>query len=333
MPANKNASYRYRLIDYCLSNPGIKWTMEKLIDFISQRLIEERRSKTGVSKRTLLNDFDVMRRAWPEGFGANIIRKNKEVRYGDPNFSIRNSPLIEKDVKDLKEALKLLEQFTEIPVFEELQQIVVKLENRLFKTEQQERSIIHIEKNSLVKGLAWIRPLYKIIAAEKPIRLHYHPFHEPPFFKIVHPYLLKEYNNRWFLLALTEEERRIWTFALDRILDFKPANVPPFPAQTFKPERYFENIVGVTIYKEAQLEDVQIKVSKNRAPYLKTKPLHPSQQVEELPDGAAIFSYRLLPNKELISELLSYGADLEVLQPVSLRAEIKEILKKAWGQY
>lgn len=333
MPSNKNARFRYRVIDACLCNRGRQWSLADLHRYVEKELWEQKGIES-ISVRQIQGDISEMRKPHPVGHDAPIKCKNGKYFYTDPHFSIRKNPLVEKDLHTLREALDLLQPFQEFPHFSEMELMIAKLERRLKPKNYRERKMVQFEYNPNLKGREFIKPLYEAIVLEQCVELHYHPFYASPICLIVHPYLLKEYNNRWFLLALTEEERAIWTFPLDRIVEFKVARVDYFPPQAFKAEYYFQHIIGVTVRKEEVIQDVHIKLSKSRAPYLETKPLHPSQTVlERLPNGEVVFALRLLKNNELVTKLLSYGADLEVLQPLSLREEMKEILERAWKKY
>lgn len=332
MPSNKNAAYRYRLIDYCLRNRQRRWTVESLMDYVSERLREEFDVEGGVSERSLRGDFALMRKDPPQGYGAPIVVKSGRVYYSDPGFSIQNVPLSTSDMEALQEAMALLRQFAGLPHVEELLTVARKLG---WAEEPGESAFIHIERNERLAGLEHLSFLYESIRKRQPLHLQYRPFGaEAPLTPVVHPYLLKEYNNRWFLLGWSETDGLLRIYALDRMEGMVPAAVEWVPNQVLDPDSYFRDIIGVSIPEEMSLQTLRLLFSPYRAPYVLTKPLHASQQTLALhPDGSAEIELRLIVNPELRTLLLGFGADVEVLAPEGLRREIAEALSAAAGRY
>ena len=332
MPSNKNASYRYRLINYCLRNRQRRWTVGSLLAYVSEKLQEEFDVEGGVSERSLRSDFALMRKDPPVGYGAPIVVKGGRVFYSDPDFSIEKVPLNNADLEALHEAIALLRQFSGLPHVEELLGIARKMGGM---EEPAEAAVIHIERNEHLAGLEYLRPLYDSIRKRQPLYLQYRPFGaEAPLSLLVHPYLLKEYNNRWFLLGWSETDVLLRIYALDRIEDIRPAEAPWVPNGVLDPETYFRDIIGVSIPEDMDVQTLRLRFSAYRAPYVLTKPLHASQQTLALhPDGAAEIGLRLIVNPELRTLLLSFGPDVEVLAPEGLRAEIGAALSVAAGRY
>lgn len=332
MPANKNASYRYRLINYCLRNRARRWTVDSLVDYISERLREEFDVEGGVSERTLYGDFAVMRKYPPEGYGAPIVIKSRQVSYSDPDFSIDNVPLNNTDIGVLQEAVALLKQVAGLPHVEELLNVARKLGGA---SESESDPAIHIERNEQLAGLEYLRQLYDCIRTQQPVALHYRPFGAAePLTPLVHPYLLKEYNNRWFLLGWSETEALLRIYALDRMEALRPAVAQWIPNNSLDPDTYFRDIIGVSIPEDMTVHAVRLRFSAHRAPYVLTKPLHASQKTAVLhPDGAAEVEIQVIINPELRTLLLGFGPDVEVLQPPGLRLEIAAALQQALSAY
>lgn len=188
--------------------------------------------------------------------------------------------------------------------------------------------------------------LFDNISNEVVIRLSYHTFSDETIRKIdFHPYLLKQYNDRWFLLGAADSDQKILTFALDRI-----DKVEPLPEKKYIdcPEdiyERFDDIVGVTLYEDRPVEHILCWVNDSSKGYVNTKPIHESytplkgdkdtELHEQYPnlEGGLFFYLDCIPNFELIRELCSFGGNLVVLSPESIRQEIKSRLTAQLKQY
>ena len=104
MPKNKNAVFRYRLIDYCLTNRTKVWTFNNLKEYIGKRLQEEYDVEGGISERQLRDDFRIMRKETPVGYAAPIKCRGGKVFYEDSDYSIFQKPLIDPDIKAIEAA-------------------------------------------------------------------------------------------------------------------------------------------------------------------------------------------------------------------------------------
>src|SRR5690606_15008294 len=137
-------------------------------------------------------------------------------RYSDPNYSITNSPLTKSDNEKLKNAISLLKQFSGFSYYEEIADMVARLEGRLTTESIDRKALIHLEKNELLKGLKYIVPIYKSHTDKTSLLIEYKTFkaEKSSQFKFT-PMLLKEYRNRWFILG--EKKKILLTQELDRI--------------------------------------------------------------------------------------------------------------------
>ena len=183
---------------------------------------------------------------------------------------------------------------------------------------------------------------YKAITEKKVLRFAYQRFGQEPFSLTFHPQFLKEYNGRWFVLGEADREPfHAYNVPLDRIVSevWEVDNVEYIPAPKSFYQEFFNNIIGVTHEKGAQLEEVIIHTkTEYQHGLLLTKPLHHSQR-ETLPfgehDGLWYGEVRLTiePNRELRGRILLYGENLEVISPLSLREQIMVTLKKQITYY
>ncbi len=335
MPVNRNALIRYRTIDKCLQNRRRKWTIEDLIECCSQALYEYEGIDKDISLRTIRLDLKAMR-SDKLGYNAPIIVTDKKYyNYEDPDYSIANIPLTTQDLGILQEVSHLLKQFKGFSHFSEVSEMVNKLEDKIYSEQHQQNPVIDFEKNELLAGIEWLDVLYKAIIQQTPLTILYQSFKaRQPSEIIFCTYLLKEYRNRWFVLGMKKEGKEILTLALDRMQSIEPAIQHKFIApKNFDAATYFNDIIGVTKNIGDTPKLVRFKASRQQTPYIITKPLHPSQQLEEkLPDGA-IFSITVIPNFELERELLGFGNGLKVLSPESLVRRIRKITQDMCDAY
>ena len=153
---------------------------------------------------------------------------------------------------------------------------------------------------------------------------------------VVHPYYVKQYNNRWFLFGLEENEqygKYITNKALDRIVKFSPSLKSVFiPNTEIDFKEFFKDIVGVTIPGEHPLPEIVIlKFDEDRFPYIVSKPIHPSQEVIDASDHTVRLYIR--PNKELEAQIFSFGPQVEVIEPQWLRNQISNKLSENLKKY
>ena len=215
----------------------------------------------------------------------------------------------------------------------------------LLDTERESESGNSLIRSSLEQNLTNIHLLpvfYKAITDKQVLRFSYQPFGQDQFELTFHPQFLKEYNGRWFVLGEADREPyQAYNVPLDRIVsEVEPVDdVEYVPAEKGFYQLYFKNIIGVTHEKDTKLEQVVIRTkSEYQHGLLLTKPLHHSQK-ETLPFGEhdglwyGEVTLTIEPNRELRGRILMYGEGLEVMQPLTLREQINEIVLKMTKQY
>lgn len=328
MPTNKHASFRYRVLNGCFQR-NRSWTLDELIEEVSEQLYEAFGMRGGVSKRTIQGDLNIMKSEPPRGFNAPIVVHDGRYTYDDRSFSIENKPLTQSDLNAIREALTVLRQFRGLPQFKALADTLSRLEGQWRFPNP---ALIQFETNPLATGTEWIEALYKSALDGVALDITYHPFTaEAPYGLIFHPYHLREYRNRWFAFGLNEAEGRIHNLALDRIKAVEKTHRPFAPNAMFDPETYFQDLVGVTRLDGVALEDITLETTAIVSRYLETKPIHPSQQLLQRSDRSATFALRVIPNYELYAELARFGKDLSVLAPEGVRAGLQAFTFGASG--
>ena len=335
MPVNKNALIRYRTIDKCLVNRQRRWTLKDIIEACIQAL-QEYEGKTTLSQRTVQLDIQAMR-SGKLGYEAPIIVVDRKYyTYSDPSFSIARVPVSKGELEQLKEAVLVLKQFRGFQQFDEIEEIIFRLEEKMDQSQTPKHPSILLELNDQLRGLSWLSPLHQYIVNKQVLQFTYHAFHQSqPLNHEIHPYLLKEYNNRWYVIGYSQVERRIKTFSIDRIKHISPQPSKIFiPNTSFDPHEYFKYAIGVTVHPEEKPIDILFYTFPRNTPYLKTKPLHPSQEcVKVLSNGGALFKLHLIVNFELINTLMREGPDLLVVSPIKLRNRMMELFDKGGNHY
>ncbi len=337
MPVNRNALIRYRTIDTCLQNRYRKWTLQDLINECSDALYEYEGIDKGVSKRTVQSDIQMMR-SDKLGYNAPIVVVDRKYyTYEDVDYSITNIPLSDQDLDTLHEVVGILDQFKGFSHFQEVTTIVKRIENKIQSFSHEAPYIIDFEKNHELKGLEHIDRLHQAILKKDVLAIRYVPF-KKRFIRdatpiTFHPYLLKEYRNRWFILGLSQTNNSIMILALDRIHSFEIDEDNSYIKNTFfNPKTYFDNVVGVSVHG-GEVYDIIFVVNHMEAPYLITKPIHPSQEIIKKDEEGIHFKLKVLLNYELEREFVSLGEKVRVIEPRILRDRIQERLQKALKRY
>lgn len=335
MAQNKNALIRYKTIDKCLQNKYRKWTLDDLIEACSDALYEYEGRDINVSKRSIQLDIQLMR-SDKLGYNAPIEVYNKKYyRYKDESYSITDIPITENDMNVLSEAVEMLKQFKDFSLFSELSGIIQRLEDKVYTEKTKKSSIIHLDKNENLKGLEHLDVLYQAILKEIGLSITYQSFKATEASQLeIHPFILKEYNNRWFLIGKKENSDSILTMALDRIQKIKYNLQIDYKKDDFNGDEYYRNTIGVTVLNDDSLQIIRLKMDRINAPYVITKPFHHSQNIiEKWEDGSIVFEVKVHMNYEFERLILGFGESIEVMSPKSLRNRIKKKLKSASNLY
>ncbi len=335
MAQNKNALIRYKTIDKCLQNQYRQWTLEDLIEACNEALYEYEGKQNPVSKRTVQLDIQMMR-SEKLGYNAPIeVYDKKFYRYADEDFSITDIPLTETDINVLTETVSMLKQFKDFSLFADVSDILQRLEDKIYAEKTHSQPIIHLDKNEKLKGLHFLDSIYQAIVKKVVLMVTYKSFKstEESTFQF-YPLLLKEFNNRWFLIGRRNANQPIINLALDRIVSLDFDFNKDFVNINFDPEEYYKNVIGVTVNTGLQPRVVQLWIDAKNAPYVITKPLHQSQRLLQTnDDGSIIINLFLIENYELERVLLGFGDSLEVLKPERLRNRMKQILERGIKRY
>lgn len=338
MATNKNAVIRYMFIDDMLKSKSNHYTTREICDECNKYL--ENSDKPTVDIKTYQNDLNDMKMP---PFNAEIVSEYEGKRlvnyYKDPTFSIFKPKLTDDEKHLLTELLNVVGGLS-IEGFEWLDDL-----KKSLNIEKKE-TILDFESNpNLVMKENMLSRLFSVIAARKAINLSYKKFDaENANIYSISPLMLKQFNNRWFLIAKMNDDGFVCNFALDRIEDFIINNRINCKHDIGELDKRFDNIVGVTLPKDAEPVDILIWADDNTYKYIDTKPIHKSQESvcifnneilrEKYPmlNGGKFFHYKLIINTELMNVLMSYRSVI-VLEPTSLKDEMKRRVCELMEKY
>ena len=336
MPANKNALIRYKTIDNCLRNRYRRWTLDDLVDACSEALYDMEGITKGVSVRTVQGDIQMMR-SDKLGYNAPIeVYDHKYYRYADRDYSIMDMPMSQNDYEVMQEAVDMLRQLEDFGQFAEMADVVSRLQDKLAISRNNRKPIIHFDNVPDLQGIRLLNPLYNFIAHKQTLRIIYQSFSaRQPSEYILCPYLLKEFRNRWFLFGSKASNLLLFKLALDRIQSVEPVDVPFRENPDFDPEHFFDDVIGVSKNIGNKPRTVKFWASREQSKYIKTKPIHRSQQLlkENPEDGSCVFRIDVVFNIEMYSVFMSYGPGVRIIYPQSAVKLMRDKLREALDLY
>ena len=337
MPANKYALLRYRIIDRCINNTSRPYpTKEDLRSACEEALYGSDGENISIS--TIEKDIWAMRNESELGYYAPIAyhRDRRGYYYKEDNYSINEVSLNDDDLEAIRFAANTLVQFRGLPVFKQFDQAIGKIADRLSVAPDLDtsgvESYMQFESTSSVGGSQHLALLLEGIKGKKAVRLMYKKFLEDKTSEYnLHPYLLKEYRSRWYLLAWDLRRESVRTFGCDRIENVT-LEEESFSKVNFNADEYFKHAIGITVIDNKPPVNVSFKCSPLLANYLKTQPIHSSQTVAK--DGSDyIITMEVLITFELLQWLQGMSSEIVILEPDSLKNKLSEILKSAAEKY
>ena len=183
-------------------------------------------------------------------------------------------------------------------------------------------------------GKRYLIPLIEAMRDGMIVEVDYQSFRQqvPANFEI-EPYCLKLFRQRWYVVARSPHYNRVMIYSLDRILDLEVSEKTFYYPEEFNPQSYFDACFGIVADDDIGIETVQLKVYAPQDKYFDALPLHHSQRTVEVTEGNTVYEYRIRPTYDFVQELLSHGADVEVLQPSLLRSRLGDIAKEMVALY
>lgn len=336
MPTNKHAQIRYAALDRCFSDPYNEYYFDDMKRAVDNAISDYTGERSDISRRQIFADIAFL--CSKEGWNAPLKRyhhgKQVYYRYSDDNYSIRNQALNKKEVMQLKSTIYMLNRFCGMPQFEWMNDVLLKFQ-KSFGIDERVDAIVYFEQNVDLVGLKYFTPLFDSILRKEVLEVHYKRFGHDEITMTIHPYFLKQYNNRWYLFGHNPQVNRnsqLTCLPLDRIVSFRPTEAEYIGMDKMDVDDYFYDVIGVTMIPHEKLVRVKLKIDNRAFDYFRTKPLHPTQRVISKDGDSVTIEIKVIPNFELESKLMPYADMIEVLCPEELRESIRkraeEILKR-----
>jgi predicted DNA-binding transcriptional regulator YafY len=261
-----------------------------------------------VSKRTIERDFEAIRNE----FGLEItFNRHKEGYFIDEENSIN----IESFIRFL-EIVNTAELLTES-----------------LSDSKETLNYISFDQSGGLKGIDHLPKILLAIREHRLMRITHHTFYSEKARKFkVEPYMLKEYQNRWYIIAIVRGMNQQRTFAIDRLEEVEVLTETFAPTKRIEVEDNFRNVIGL-VYSEHELQDVELSFTAFQGNYIRSLPIHSSQEILVDNDVEFRIKLRIKPNYEFTQKILMHGNTVHVLKPEWLREELKGILKKTLENY
>ena len=324
MSYNKRFSLRVKVLDGLLrKKKGV--SMREILRVVNKELecqgVCPVRSKDTIflDMDTLSNNFFVKIEKFRDKSDERIIR----YRYEDLSFSVFNSPLCDKEIKEIKGALDVLSSFRGLPQCEWIDELCVRFD---VACEINGHKVVQFEQSCVNKGMEHFSKMFHAILEQKAAVITYRRFGYDERQHTVFPYYLKQHGNRWYLVARSSKHLdTICIFSLDRLISFEVEPNLEYVPIGVDIDEYFKDVCGITRPDQGTPITIRFYVNASRLPYLITNPIHRSQTICKRNHAGAILSIHVIPTPELIMRFLSFGDDVRIITSCQLR---RDLLKK-----
>jgi predicted DNA-binding transcriptional regulator YafY len=325
----KNAQIRYRVIDRCIRNKFNPFPSKEDLRQACEEALFGSYDSGSICDSTIEKDLFAMR--MEHDAPIKYSKKNLGYYYADDSFSINDIPLTDEDLEAIKFAANTLAQFREIDMFKQFGFAIDKIVDRVnISSNPQEKDITELvvfETANSVKGNEFLAPLLQAIRQKKIIHFDYESFQngkKKPRRAV--PLLLKEYRNRWYVITYDCIKEGLVTYALERIENLEETPETFYQKIDFSAEKFFKNAIGITA-NDSSPENILFKADNIAAKYINSQPLHVSQKTIKEGKNKTTFSLNVIVSEELIRTFLSYGGEIEIIEPENLRNLIVKRLR------
>ena len=269
-----------------------------------------------ISKRLLQDNLNELKEKYGAKYKEGLCRGREKLwRYEDTNFSIMEQTSIDMEV--IGKSIEKLSFFKGDPRYDMLRFYLIELENGI---SEDGINFMSFDNNSEVAGLEYIENIMNAIIHKYPLKMWYQPFKGKELERNIHPYHLRQYNCRWFVFGYSEENKEIRNYPLDRIDSVEHLS-KPYIETDIDFDEFFDEIIGVSNYRESSVEKIILKVAKKSINYIRTKPLHWTQieLKDKETENHCYLQLKVKINTELKMLLFSYSDAIEVIEPLYLR--------------
>ncbi len=323
---------RLVVLDKFLSN-GELHSLNSLVAECSAELKSDTEDDSKLfSKNTILNDFNTLRAVW----GADIeeVKEGRNIgyRYRETGYSVFSMDYSVADMLGLQRLMQYMAPLKAYNGFEWTSELLSSIE-KAYGMQTFSDKFISFELHQDVMGSDLVMPLYDAIVKGCQVKMTYKSFWWKTSKDLfVSPYYLKQYNQRWYLLARNEETGKLTLYGLDRVIEADDVSAKATTCDIV-PSDYFKQIIGVTNVQDKQVETILLQVNKSYFDYIDNRPIHPSQEVIAEDDEKVTVRLYLKVNLELEKLLMAELKNVKVLEPDWLKKRMADNLKKALEAY
>lgn len=336
MPHIKNALIRYRIIDRCIRNKYKQYPSKQELREACEEALYGSNDGANICDSTIEKDMFAMR--IEHDAPIKYSKRHGGYYYEDPEFSINDIPLTEEDLNAIKFAANTLMQFRDVDMFKQFGNAIDKIVDRVSissnPSDKELNNFVQFESAVSSGGNEFLPLLLDAIRNNRIVTFEYSSFVTGNSkSRIVSPLLLKEYRNRWYLISFDESKKDIITFGLDRmsvlVLTDKESNKP----SDFHPDNYFKFAIGITSDNKSIPHIIVLKADNVAAKYIESQPFHSSQKIIKTGKNRTTFELNVYISEELIRTILSYGGEIEVVEPAILREQIAKRISSMVANY
>jgi predicted DNA-binding transcriptional regulator YafY len=322
MPHIKNALIRYRIIDKCIRNQYKPFPSKRDLREACEESLFGSTGGAHICDSTIEKDMYAMKMEHDAPIKYSKLEKG--YFYEDKDFTLNDIPLTDNDMEAISFAAHTLMQFKDVDLFRQFGSAIDKIVDHLAVSQDQDsQQFVQFEATIADGGNEYLTSILEAIKLKRLIQFEYASFVTGELkLRKVTPLLLKQYRNRWYLISFDDSKNDYITYALDRIEGLEILKETVSQPIDFDPDNYFKHAVGITSGNTAPT-DVRLKVSLVAAKYLDSLPIHASQKVVEMNQDHVIFCLKVNISEELIREIMSYGGDIAVIEPLELKEEVQ----------
>ncbi|MFN9710835.1 MAG: helix-turn-helix transcriptional regulator, partial [Bacteroidota bacterium] len=168
---------------------------------------------------------------------------------------------------------------------------------------------------------------YKACKARIPVSFIHFSYKKRQFNHIIlHPFLIKEFDNRWYVIGYSELHQKTRTFGLDRVSEPVLLKKKYIFSDKIELSAYLKDIYGVYPIPGYKKMKIKIKVSQLGTHYFQAYPLHESQKITKESIGTSFITFELIPSVELARYFLSQGWHVTIVSPVKFREFTQKLI-------
>ncbi len=322
----KNAQIRYRIIDRCLRNKYKPNPTKQDLREACEEALYGTIDGNNICDSTIEKDLFALR--IDHDAPIKYSKVTKGYYYEDEDFSIDNIPLTSQDLQAIQFAAKTLLQFRDIDMFKHFGNAIDKIVDRVTISsnplDDDIQDFVQFETGVHTTGNQYLSILLEAIQNEKKVNFDYASYVSGnKKTRTVSPLLLKEYRNRWYLICHDEEKEKVVTYALERMENVEITKQAVTVPEDFSAAIFFEHTIGITT-QDGEPEEVVFKADNLAAKYIDSQPFHHTQRLVKEGKNKTSFSLNVIVTEELIRGIMSYGGEIEVISPISLRDKIAD---------